>query len=182
MEGSVESLDNSEKRQALCSAQAALVSRQNATSQYDNQVAAKGAGGAGKLSKKSDKQLVQGLDAAALTHKDIDVANETAGIFSGELKGYQKVGFNWLMSLYDQGLNGILADEMGLGKTVQTIALLSFLAEDRGVWGPFLVVAPTSTMHNWVSEMAKFCPHMKVSHSQLCWERQRVILCSRCWV
>jgi hypothetical protein len=54
---------------------------------------------------------------------------QAAGIFAGELKPYQRVGFNWLVSLYDQGLNGILADEMGLGKTVQTIALFSFLAE-----------------------------------------------------
>lgn len=38
---------------------------------------------------------------------------------------------NWLANLYDQGINGILADEMGLGKTVQSIALLSHLAEVR---------------------------------------------------
>ena len=71
-------------------------------------------------------------------------------------------GFNWLVSLYEQGLNGILADEMGLGKTVQTISLLSYLSENKGIWGPFLVVAPTSTMHNWYSEFQKFCPQMKV--------------------
>ena len=71
-------------------------------------------------------------------------------------------GFNWLVGLYEQGLNGILADEMGLGKTVQTISLLSYLSENKGIWGPFLVVAPTSTMHNWYSELQKFCPQMKV--------------------
>ncbi|EKX51349.1 hypothetical protein GUITHDRAFT_44788, partial [Guillardia theta CCMP2712] len=78
------------------------------------------------------------------------------------LKPYQKIGFNWLIGLYEQGLNGILADEMGLGKTVQTISLLSWLAEEKSIWGPFLVVAPTSTMHNWYSELQKFCPQMKV--------------------
>lgn len=36
---------------------------------------------------------------------------------------------NWLANLYEQGINGILADEMGLGKTVQSVALLSYLAE-----------------------------------------------------
>ena len=51
---------------------------------------------------------------------------------------------------------------MGLGKTVQTISLLSWLAEEKSIWGPFLVVAPTSTMHNWYSELQKFCPQMKV--------------------
>lgn len=38
-------------------------------------------------------------------------------------------GMNWLADLYDQGINGILADEMGLGKTVQSIAVLTHLAE-----------------------------------------------------
>ena len=36
---------------------------------------------------------------------------------------------NWLIDLYDQGINGILADEMGLGKTVQSISLLAHIAE-----------------------------------------------------
>jgi len=36
---------------------------------------------------------------------------------------------NWLVNLYDQGINGILADEMGLGKTIQSIAFLAHLAE-----------------------------------------------------
>ena len=51
---------------------------------------------------------------------------------------------------------GILADEMGLGKTIQTIALLAHLLE-RGVPGPFLVVAPLSTLSNWSHEFAKWC-------------------------
>ena len=50
-------------------------------------------------------------------------------LFSGTLKNYQLKGMNWLMNLYDQGINGILADEMGLGKTVQALSMLSFIAE-----------------------------------------------------
>lgn len=69
---------------------------------------------------------------------------------------------NWLMSLYDQGINGILADEMGLGKTVQAIATLALLCETQGTWGPFLVVAPASTLHNWQQECARFIPRLKV--------------------
>ena len=61
-----------------------------------------------------------------------------------------------------KGLNGILADEMGLGKTVQALALLSYLAEERGIWGPFLVVAPASTLHNWDAELTAFAPALKV--------------------
>jgi len=82
-------------------------------------------------------------------------------IFQGKLKTYQLKGMNWLCSLYDQGINGILADEMGLGKTVQALAFLSHVAETYGVWGPFLVVTPASTLHNWQQEIAKFVPDFK---------------------
>ena len=45
----------------------------------------------------------------------------------GKLKYYQLVGLNWMISLYESGLNGILADDMGLRKTIQTISILAFL-------------------------------------------------------
>ena len=47
----------------------------------------------------------------------------------GKLTTYQLDGLNWLISLYETGLNGILADEMGLGKTIQSIAFMSFLKQ-----------------------------------------------------
>ncbi|KAF6766320.1 DNA ATP-dependent helicase [Ephemerocybe angulata] len=77
------------------------------------------------------------------------------------LKEYQLKGLNWLATLYEQGINGILADEMGLGKTVQSISLLAYLAEKHDIWGPFLVVAPASTLHNWQQELTRFVPHLK---------------------
>ena len=46
---------------------------------------------------------------------------------SGDLKYYQLVGLNWMISLYESGINGILADDMGLGKTIQTISIISFI-------------------------------------------------------
>ncbi|XP_018355719.1 PREDICTED: putative DNA helicase Ino80 isoform X1 [Trachymyrmex septentrionalis] len=83
-------------------------------------------------------------------------------IFKGNLKGYQLKGMNWLANLYDQGISGILADEMGLGKTVQSIAFLCHVAERYSVWGPFLIISPASTLHNWQQEMARFVPVFKV--------------------
>ncbi|KAI0082175.1 hypothetical protein K474DRAFT_1655508 [Panus rudis PR-1116 ss-1] len=77
------------------------------------------------------------------------------------LKEYQLKGLNWLATLYEQGINGILADEMGLGKTVQSISLLAYLAETHGIWGPFLVVSPASTLHNWQQEITRFVPKLK---------------------
>ncbi|KAK9459633.1 SNF2 family N-terminal domain-containing protein [Lipomyces oligophaga] len=78
-------------------------------------------------------------------------------VTGGILKDYQLAGVEWLISLYENGLNGILADEMGLGKTLQTISFLAFLRE-KGSFGPFLVVAPLSTLDNWVNEFSRFTP------------------------
>lgn len=49
----------------------------------------------------------------------------------GEMRDYQVVGLNWMISLYENRINGILADEMGLGKTIQTISLLGYMKEYR---------------------------------------------------
>ncbi|XP_070143243.1 chromatin-remodeling ATPase INO80 isoform X2 [Drosophila kikkawai] len=83
-------------------------------------------------------------------------------MFKGTLKGYQIKGMTWLANIYDQGISGILADEMGLGKTVQSIAFLCHIAEHYGVWGPFLVISPASTLHNWQQEMSRFVPDFNV--------------------
>ena len=78
-----------------------------------------------------------------------------------QLKEYQLKGLNWLVNLYEQGINGILADEMGLGKTVQSISVMAYLAEKHNIWGPFLVIAPSSTLHNWQQEITRFVPDLK---------------------
>ena len=70
-------------------------------------------------------------------------------------------GLNWLIHLYDNSMNGILADEMGLGKTLQTISLLGYLHEFRGITGPHLVIVPKSTLHNWINEFRKWCPAIR---------------------
>lgn len=91
-----------------------------------------------------------------------EITIEQPKILACTLKEYQLKGLNWLANLYDQGINGILADEMGLGKTVQSISVLAHLAENNNNWGPFLVVTPASTLHNWVNEITKFLPQFKI--------------------
>lgn len=59
-----------------------------------------------------------------------------------------------MISLYENNINGILADDMGLGKTIQTIAILSYLWESKDVKDePHLIIAPKSTISNWMREL-----------------------------
>jgi ATP-dependent DNA helicase len=81
-------------------------------------------------------------------------------LIEGSMRPYQLMGVHWLVGLYENGLNGILGDEMGLGKTVQSISMLAHLAT-KGVNGPFLVVGPLSTVHNWQNEFRKWTPTME---------------------
>ncbi|CAK9833094.1 Lymphoid-specific helicase [Anthophora retusa] len=97
--------------------------------------------------------------------------NETKGIdnnvikapiyFNGDLRDYQREGLQWLKILYENGINGILADEMGLGKTIQVIALLCHLIEKQQD-GPYLLIAPLSTIPNWMLEFEKFAPKLPI--------------------
>ena len=74
---------------------------------------------------------------------------------------YQAVGVDWLISLFENGLNGVIADEMGLGKTLQTIVFLAHL-QAHNVAGPFIIIAPLSTLSSWVDECGRWCPQLKV--------------------
>jgi superfamily II DNA or RNA helicase len=86
--------------------------------------------------------------------------------FRGELRPYQKAGYNWLNFLREYNFGGCLADDMGLGKTVQTLALLQAEAE-RGTDASqprqaSLLVMPTSLLYNWQVEARKFTPRLRV--------------------
>lgn len=79
------------------------------------------------------------------------------------LRPYQQDGFDWLAFLWRHQLGAILADDMGLGKTLQALALVAHVVEGGSSGArPFLVVAPTSVVSNWVSEAARFTPGLRV--------------------
>ncbi len=98
------------------------------------------------------------------------------------MRNYQRTGYKWLRVLASRGFGGILADEMGLGKTLQMIAvLLAAKLEDRQLpseelapakavrgkkdrrpGGASLIVCPAALVYNWVEELARFAPELKV--------------------
>ncbi|KAF2272042.1 ISWI chromatin-remodeling complex ATPase ISW2 [Westerdykella ornata] len=93
--------------------------------------------------------------------QNLQSARQPKLVTGGTMRSYQLEGLEWLLSLYENGINGILADEMGLGKTIQTIALLAYLWEMEA-YGPFLIAAPLSTTSNWVEEFKKWAPSIPV--------------------
>lgn len=101
----------------------------------------------------------QKVDYYAVAHRIREQITEQPNILiGGTLKEYQIRGLQWMISLYNNNLNGILADEMGLGKTIQTISLITYVIEKKRDNGPFLVIVPLSTLTNWNMEFEKWAP------------------------
>lgn len=99
------------------------------------------------------------IDYYAVAHRIKEEVTEQADMLvGGRLKEYQVKGLQWMISLYNNNLNGILADEMGLGKTIQTISLITYLIEKKQQMGPYLVIVPLSTLTNWNLEFDKWAP------------------------
>ncbi|MES2454472.1 MAG: SNF2-related protein [Bacteroidota bacterium] len=85
--------------------------------------------------------------------------------FKGDLRSYQKAGYNWFSFLREYHFGGCLADDMGLGKTIQTLAMLQKLKEENellAVPATSLIVMPTSLIYNWLNEAKKFTPKLKI--------------------
>ncbi|CAO3702569.1 unnamed protein product [Rhizopus stolonifer] len=109
-----------------------------------------------KTEKEEDEEILNDEEAEV---EELTVFTESPKyVTGGSLREYQIQGLNWMVSLFENGINGILADEMGLGKTLQTISFLGFLKHVRGISGPHLVVVPKSTLHNWLSEFNRWVP------------------------
>lgn len=111
------------------------------------------------VSNEPKDEETENLDYYNTSHRIKEVVTQQSSLLvGGTLKEYQIKGLEWMVSLYNNRLNGILADEMGLGKTIQTISLITYLMEKKKQPGPFLVIVPLSTMTNWVLEFEKWAP------------------------
>ena len=74
----------------------------------------------------------------------------------GSLRSYQLTGYSWLVQNIKSGFGSILADDMGLGKTVQVLSAIIYLKENEMLENQVLIVAPTTLITNWISEIEKF--------------------------
>lgn len=102
------------------------------------------------------------IDYYEVSHRIKEQIDKQPSILvGGTLKEYQIKGLEWMVSLYNNHLNGILADEMGLGKTIQSISLISYLYEVKNERQPFLVIVPLSTITNWTIEFEKWAPSLR---------------------
>ncbi|KAG2230551.1 hypothetical protein INT48_009891 [Thamnidium elegans] len=105
--------------------------------------------------------LTKANDYFQVTHRIKEEVCQPDMLIGGKLKDYQIKGLQWMVSLYNNHLNGILADEMGLGKTIQTISLITYIIERKRQNGPFLIIVPLSTLTNWTLEFEKWAPSVK---------------------
>ena len=122
--------------------------------------ASRGAGGGGEEKKDElDDMVVSRQRYYHMAHAIQEQVEQPKSMIAGQLRSYQLHGLQWLVSLYNNQLNGILADEMGLGKTVQTCSLIAYLMEVKHNYGPFLIIVPMSTLHNnWEYEFDRWFP------------------------
>ncbi|EPS73256.1 hypothetical protein M569_01495, partial [Genlisea aurea] len=114
---------------------------------------------AAMLTRSKDGVSAQDSTLTVEERTDKEQAELVPLLTGGKLKPYQIKGVKWMISLWQNGLNGILADQMGLGKTIQTIAFLSHL-KGNGLHGPYLIIAPLTTLSNWMNEIKRFAPSM----------------------
>ncbi|ONM08731.1 chromatin complex subunit A 106 [Zea mays] len=127
----------------------------NATPQYNDKKAKTAV--AAMLTRSREDRLADDSTLSEEERLKKEQANLVPLMTGGKLKSYQIKGVKWLISLWQNGLNGILADQMGLGKTIQTIGFLAHL-KGKGMHGPYLIIAPLSTLSNWVNEISRFVP------------------------
>ncbi|XWS29305.1 hypothetical protein CRYUN_Cryun24cG0017600 [Craigia yunnanensis] len=132
-------------------------SKRRAANQYNNRKAKRAV--AAMLTRSKEAKRTEDANLTEEEKIEKEQGELVPLLTGGKLKSYQLKGVKWLISLWQNGLNGILADQMGLGKTIQTIAFLAHL-KGNGMDGPYLIVAPLSTLSNWINEIERFAPSM----------------------
>ncbi|XP_050079596.1 SWI/SNF-related matrix-associated actin-dependent regulator of chromatin subfamily A member 5-like [Anopheles maculipalpis] len=130
----------------------------------------------GKKQLKTIENLKRADDVTNNNDVDGKKFTESPSFITGTMRDYQVDGLNWLIAMHNNNLNGILADEMGLGKTIQSISMIGYLINVCNLKGPFLVVAPLSTLFNWMQEFARFLPSAKVLHAHAIGKQKKPIL------
>ncbi|CAI5725279.1 hypothetical protein KXD40_003559 [Peronospora effusa] len=78
-----------------------------------------------------------------------------------QLLPHQRECLEWLHKLHERGVGGILGDDMGLGKTVQLASFLGALHRARRLQ-TVLLLCPASVLLQWVRELHKWTPWMRV--------------------
>jgi non-specific serine/threonine protein kinase len=118
-----------------------------------------------KISKDIDLSASKGVWLESVLNKlkntDKVKSVKPGKIFQAELRKYQKKGLDWLCFLDSLNFGACLADDMGLGKTIQILAFLSTLTRKKNLPASLLVV-PASLISNWIGEIDKFSPGLKV--------------------
>jgi superfamily II DNA or RNA helicase len=96
----------------------------------------------------------------------VDAIKEPPQSKSGKtLKDYQLEGVNWVIHNWAKKKNCMIGDEMGLGKTAQTISIMKYLYTEKKQQGPFLIVAPKSTIPHWVREIEDWTDMVPIEYT-----------------
>ena len=91
----------------------------------------------------------------------------------GQLRDYQAEGVSWLMSNHLNKRSSILADEMGLGKTIQTATYVNMMSQQLATRGPFLIIAPLSTIPHWYREFTGWTDLNTIVYHGSAYDRER---------
>lgn len=100
-------------------------------------------------------QTVYGRQNSLSSSEEKQISESISNGVNAKLRSYQLEGVRWLATMRINHHGCLLADEMGLGKTLQVLSHLYALGKTDM---PHLVIAPTSLLYNWQSEIKKFIP------------------------
>ncbi|CAL1272993.1 unnamed protein product [Larinioides sclopetarius] len=109
--------------------------------------------------KEADEELLLSTTNSCL--KTVTRFEASPIYMDGKLHDHQLRGLNWLIGLYDLGINGILADEMGLGKPLQTISLLGFIKNYRKATRPHIIIVPSNHITQWKNAFVQWCSSIR---------------------